>query len=273
METEKKDMGRNEMDAEKFGSFVTALRRERGLTQKQLAERLYVSNKAVSKWETGQGMPDISLLEPLAEILEVSVSELLRGKRETPDWTEEEKLTDAELCKLLKEPPETSVKEKEELKQARKRRAKWYFLGLGLSAAEISLLFVFGEKLGIDGFDLLLDMLITIPLVLILGIWPFFFMPEKLPQLYDRMRISTYVDGFFQFQMAGMAFNNRNWPYITKSLRTFCFLMPVCWPATYVPVRLLVPDFLWLFGRIPVLLALVLGGLFIPVAVLGKKYE
>lgn len=273
METEKKDMGRNEMDAEKFGSFVTALRRERGLTQKQLAERLYVSNKAVSKWETGQGMPDISLLEPLAEVLEVSVSELLRGKRQTPDWAEVEKLTDAELCRLFKKPPEASPQEKEALKRIRKRRAKWYFLGLGLSAAEMALLFALGGKLGISMFDRLLDMLTTIPLVLFLGIWPFFFMPERLPLLYDKMRISTYSDGFFRFEMAGMAFNNRNWPHITKALRTFCFLMPVCWPAVYVPVRLLVPDFLWLFGRIFVLLGLVLGGLFIPVAVLGKKYE
>lgn len=273
METEREDMGRNRTDVKKFGSFVTELRRERGLTQKQLAEKLYVSNKAVSKWETGLGMPDISMLEPLAESLGVSVSELLRGERETPDWSNVEKLTDAELCRLLKRTPELTEQEKEELKQVKKKRAKWYFLGLGLSAAEMALLFAFGEKLGISLFDRLLDMLTTIPMVLFLGIWPFFFMQERLPLLYDKIRISTYSDGCFRFEMAGMAFNNRNWPHITKALRTFCFLMPVCWPAAYVLLRLLMPDFLWLFGRIPVLLVLTLGGLFIPVAVVGKKYE
>ena len=273
METEREDTGRNRTDVKKFGSFVTALRRERGLTQKQLAEKLYVSNKAVSKWETGLGMPDISMLEPLAESLGVSVSELLRGERETSDWSYVDKLREAELFRLLKSPPELSEEEKEEQKQVKRRRAKWYFLGLGLSAAEMALLFAFGGKLGISMFDRLIDMLTTVPLILLLGIWPFFFMQDRLPQLYDKIRISSYRDGFFQLDMGGMAFNNRNWPHITKALRTFCFLMPVGWPAAYVPLRLLMPDFLWMFGRLVVLLGLVLGGLFIPVAVVGKKYE
>lgn len=61
------------------GAAVKALREKRGYTQKQLAERLSVSDKAVSKWETGRGLPDITLIEPLARALGVSLTELLSG--------------------------------------------------------------------------------------------------------------------------------------------------------------------------------------------------
>ena len=69
------------MDNIRFGSFVAQLRKERGLTQKELAQRLHVTDKAVSKWETGRGFPDLKLLEPLAQTLEVSLVELLQGER------------------------------------------------------------------------------------------------------------------------------------------------------------------------------------------------
>lgn len=62
------------------GSAVRALREKAGLTQRQLAERLFLSDKTVSKWETGRGLPDVTLLEPLAGALGVSVAELLRGE-------------------------------------------------------------------------------------------------------------------------------------------------------------------------------------------------
>lgn len=69
------------MDYEKTGKFISQLRKEKKLTQKQLAEKLNVTNKAVSKWETGLGAPDISLLKELSKILGTSVNELLLGKR------------------------------------------------------------------------------------------------------------------------------------------------------------------------------------------------
>ncbi len=61
------------------GAMIKRLREERKLTQLQLAEKLHVSDKAVSKWETGRGYPDISLIEPLSAALGVSVPELLSG--------------------------------------------------------------------------------------------------------------------------------------------------------------------------------------------------
>ena len=68
-----------------MGSYVTgetirALREKKGYTQRQLAELIMVSDKAVSKWETGRGLPDITLLEPLGAALGVSIAELLSGQ-------------------------------------------------------------------------------------------------------------------------------------------------------------------------------------------------
>ena len=69
------------MDCVRFGAFVAQLRKEKGLTQKELADLLHVTDKAVSKWETGKGFPDLKLLEPLAETLDISLVELLQGER------------------------------------------------------------------------------------------------------------------------------------------------------------------------------------------------
>ena len=65
------------MDREMLGRFIAQRRKELNLTQRQLAERLHVTDKAISKWERGAGCPDISLLEPLAEALGLSVDQLL----------------------------------------------------------------------------------------------------------------------------------------------------------------------------------------------------
>lgn len=71
------------MDAEKFGAFIAAARKEKNMTQKALAEKLHVTDKAVSRWERGLGFPDIHTIEPLAEALGVSLLELLHAERET----------------------------------------------------------------------------------------------------------------------------------------------------------------------------------------------
>ena len=68
------------MDHYVTGAVIRSLREKQGMTQAQLAERLCVTDKAVSKWETGKGFPDLTLLEPLAAALRVSVPELLSGR-------------------------------------------------------------------------------------------------------------------------------------------------------------------------------------------------
>ena len=70
------------MDNEKFGNFIVELRKENNMTQKELADKLHLTDKAISKWERGLSFPDISILKPLSEIFNVSVIELLNGERE-----------------------------------------------------------------------------------------------------------------------------------------------------------------------------------------------
>ena len=68
------------MNAQKMGNIISELRESKGMTQAQLAQRLNVSDKAISKWETGRGYPDISLVEQLADTLGISVIELFSGE-------------------------------------------------------------------------------------------------------------------------------------------------------------------------------------------------
>lgn len=69
------------MDQQKIGRLIKELRKEKGLTQAQLAERLNITDRAVSKWETGKSMPDSSIMLELCEILGISVNELLSGEK------------------------------------------------------------------------------------------------------------------------------------------------------------------------------------------------
>jgi transcriptional regulator with XRE-family HTH domain len=85
------------MDNKKIGSFIAQTRKAQGLNQKELAQKISVSDKAVSKWETGRGIPDVSLLQPLSFALGVSVEELLNGER-----MPQQENTDEKIIKKLK---------------------------------------------------------------------------------------------------------------------------------------------------------------------------
>lgn len=69
------------MNSEKIGKLILQLRKELRLTQKNLAQKLYVSDKAISKWERGVGCPDISLISQLSEIFGVNIKDLLEGEK------------------------------------------------------------------------------------------------------------------------------------------------------------------------------------------------
>lgn len=77
------------MDNKKIGSFIAERRKKKGLTQEELGEKLGVSNKTISRWENGNYMPDLSLLEPLSKELEISLNELLAGEIIAEDKTVE----------------------------------------------------------------------------------------------------------------------------------------------------------------------------------------
>ena len=89
------------MEKETLGAFVCELRKEKQMTQKEMAEKLGITDKAISKWERGLSYPDISMLEPIAELLDVSVMELLQGQRIQKETTltvqEAQKMVDDSL--------------------------------------------------------------------------------------------------------------------------------------------------------------------------------
>ncbi len=73
------------MDMNKMGAFLQVLRKEQGLTQEQLGEKLHISSKTISRWETGTYMPPVEMLLALSELYGVSMNELVAGERLTPE--------------------------------------------------------------------------------------------------------------------------------------------------------------------------------------------
>lgn len=79
------------MDQMKIGNFLKELRKEKGITQAQLAETLNVSARTVSRWETGSNMPDISILVDIADYYDISIPEIINGERKSEIMNEEER--------------------------------------------------------------------------------------------------------------------------------------------------------------------------------------
>ena len=280
---------RYRIDLEKFGVFVSRLRSEKGMTQKALAEKLFVSNKAVSKWENGQSLPDINLLEPLAEILGVTVPELLHGERLNEEGFEEGKqdgpLNVEALKKWFSESAAAIRADSPEKKERRRKGILLYMASILLAGAEILLLYLLGDRLGMGGFDISMEVLLEVGLVLMFGPWFFWIMPERLPAYYDVMSLSYFAYGGMHINLPGVHFNNRNWPHILKAWRSFEFWVPVGWPVCW--------SLLWvifryqpllemegtgfsnavLLIRIMLPLAVILGGLFVPTYAVAKKYD
>lgn len=101
------------MDTEKFGKFIAACRMDNHMTQKELAQKLQVTDKAVSRWERGKGFPDISFLVPLSEALNISVLELMKSER---DDTKREVFSAGEIRNVL---TSASQMEKQNKREAR----------------------------------------------------------------------------------------------------------------------------------------------------------
>ena len=98
------------MDQIKIGKFIAEMRKEQNLTQIDLAEQLGISNKTISKWECGNGMPDYSVMENLCEILKINVNELLSGERlPSKDYN---KKAEENMMSLMQESSENQKKEK-----------------------------------------------------------------------------------------------------------------------------------------------------------------
>ena len=199
-----------QIDNQKFGTFLTALRKEKGITQKELAEKLFVSDKAVSKWERGASTPNIGLLLPLAELFGVTVPELLRGERETaapaPDAGSPSVLT--------------------VLRQRRRGGTAAGWLCLAAAAAELFLL----RRLGISWGALGKAVLPAAAAFLLLGGWFCFFARELLPGYYDTNKIHFVSQGFLRLHMPGLSFHNGNWRPICTAIKTAALSAAVLYP-------------------------------------------
>lgn len=246
-----------EIDRAKFGSFVAELRKEKGYTQKELASQLFISDKAVSKWETGASIPDTSLLIPLAELLGVSVTELLLSKRQ-----EAAPLLDtAEVETVVK----TAILYSEEnAERAYITKSRWgilYILSAVLGFLTLFLGYLHGylSEMSITGFCMGAS----------IGAYFVFFIRTKLPRYYDENRINTYTDGFFQLSIPGISLNNANWRSIIVSGRIWSVLAMVLFPVLSLLLHQFCPAWVWIERAF--FLVLTLGGLFIPMYVIGKR--
>lgn len=272
-----------ELDKTGFAKFLSEQRKAKGYTQKELAEKLFISDKAVSKWERSLSMPDISLLIPLAEILEVSVTELLEGRRLDPDSEMNAGKVEELVKKALTLSEETP--ENRQLRKERRRKNALIFcsctllmileaLGgmwlLNRLTPQTESPAAFMASLG--GF---ISILTLGGLSFGFGIYFWFFIKERLPLYYDENKISVYADGMFNLSMPGISFNNSSWPHMTRALRIWSAVTML----TVTPVCLLPAFFSELFpvAWLPFCLQmtaifLYLAGMFVPLYVLDRKY-
>lgn len=257
-----------DIDNQKFGDFLLQLRKKHGMTQKDLAERLFVSDKAVSKWERGLSLPDIVLLQPIADILGVTVTELLAGEYIRND----QPLNISEVEPIMRK--SLSLTAQEQIGQSgRRRRWKGVFLAASLCTAVELAVLLLTLKFQPVGTTLILPPV----LAFIFGVHFIFIAEERLPAFYDENKISFYSSGVFRMNMAGLHFNNSNWPYILGVVRVWCVSILAVWPVLCWIIQTLLEKFLpeqvKATGLLLMLLAALLGGLFIPVYAVGRKYE
>lgn len=250
------------MDKESFAAFIAERRKEMNLTQKDLADRLLISDKAVSKWERGISFPDITLLEPLSEALSVSVIELMEGRRINMD----EKIVASDIEKTVHE---TLNMESEEKKTDRKMR-----FGERLIAT-ISFTFLAALEcvclcLNFEIERLSLHLFTVEGLAVFFGIYYWLFSREVLPSFYDENKVSLYSDGFMRMNMPGVHFNNSNWKHILNGCRIWTAVTAVLYPVLTFFEEMFFPlEGLWIMLMIfPVVFSL-----FVPVYVLARKYE
>ena len=247
------------IDKEKFGAFIAMLRREKGITQKELAEQLAISDKAVSKWETAVSVPNIDLLMPLADLLGVTVTELLLCRRMEQDNV----LSTTQVEQVVK----TAISYSEEKPvRAYQVNRKWgvIFLFCFITAC-LEALFCYRSGCMSIGLP------VSMSLGLSFGIYFCFFIKEKLPAYYDENRICLYTDGLFEMNLPGLPLNNRNWGKILKAGRIWAVTILLGYPVISYVEALLFTGILRDIVDLPLTLLLTLGGFFVPIYIAGRR--
>ena len=259
------------IDKAEFGRFVSSLRREKGITQKELATQLFISDKAVSKWETGQSIPTVDLLIPLAEALGVTVTELLEcRKMETPQ-------------PIPVEDVETIVKKAVSYKDSEKRTINKRWIVPYSICGIIALIQMYYFRYIVAFDTLMMNMLIPHMLSVIFGAYFCLFARKKLPDFYDENKINFISDGILRMNFPGIAFNNSNWPNIVGYIRLWCILCMLFMPVVFILCLNVIIDVMFEIGLYSdtainmvttgFTLAFLVFTLIIPVYFIGKKYE
>ncbi len=248
-----------ELDKAKFGAFVAQLRKEMGYTQKELAKQLLISDKAVSKWETGTTIPDTALLIPLADVLGVTVTELLTGERIEKQAMPPEKVEN--IVKTVITYTETAPE------RAWQKKSVWGAAFILACLADMAFLFLLWQR------GHLTEAIVTnAALTTLFGAYFCFFVTMKLPAYYDQNQISGIHDGIVRMNIPGLRFNNSNWPHIIKTGRLVMMVNMLTFPLLSIVLGQLIPE-LWFASEKMVLLVMMLGGLLVPMYIVGKKYE
>ncbi len=246
------------IERERFGRFVAQLRKEQGLTQRELAQKLFLSDKAVSKWERGLSLPDVELLIPLADALEVTVTELLEGRRLPPDHR-----TPQQVEELVRR----AVTMGEPQRRVRVKNLPFWLLSVVFAAAVTGAVVLLA-----GGGHWPAGLLLPFVLGSVFSGLFWLYTRERLPDHYDENPISALSDGPLRINLPGVRFNNRNWPYLHRYIRWWSLLIMWLSPVLWFAGQTLAPVF-WRFHGDKVLTLALCLSLLLPLWYLGKKYQ
>lgn len=213
------------LDAAALGPFIARVRTKRRLTQRELAERLYVSDKTVSKWERGLSLPSVPLLMPLAEALGLSISELMSCE-ESPDGKNVERdEADRLIAASLRLSGATLTGRQRVLRVTA-------FLGTVTVWSVLTAKIVFSRNIDLLP-QALSDPAVTGGLLMLVALAYFSFCcHETLPAYYDENRISFVAQGPFRMNLGGlMRIHNGNWPAICHAGRWGAGVAAILLPA------------------------------------------
>lgn len=161
------------MDQKRIGAFIARCRKEKNLTQMQLAELLGITNQAVSKWENGRGMPDMSLLQPLCDVLGISLNELFSGEHISAE--EYKGKAEENISKLFQE------------KQIANLKPVKYLFSICANGA----LLVAGIEFVVGLVGNLFSSIILEPMLINVSVWLILFMASMGKLVYDKKKLKN----------------------------------------------------------------------------------
>lgn len=254
----------SEINKEKFGKLIAEYRKKKGYTQKELAERLLVSNKAVSKWETGNSLPDISLLIPISEALEIKISELLQAEEfeQIPD------LWDGQMELLIKK----AASFKEDTPEIKNRKKRVCILIFCMSIAFLVMEILIFKFLHIKFFDLPVIYVFLTFLSMAFGVNVWSVLDDELPKYYNEHTSLSGPPGFRK-ELMGVRITRKNYPKLIKTIRIWSVITMLCMPVLGCLEDSYLPESMNDFYLQGVFILLYFGSLIVTTIIVGERCE